>query len=426
LAIYWTFVRFVSFVHPNDCISGAVDGPPEFDEEFTMQDFTKPLAVVLSVCIAAILFGCSEPPKATVRVPAVTVVQPTEQEVTRYLEYTGTTQALEYVEIRARVVGFLEKMHFEPDAKVKAGDLLFTIDPRQYEAAVHENEAALESRKAQFRLAKTEEEVAKNLQTQQAISALKLDEKVANSSVSKANIDVAQADLETARLNLEWTKVISPIKGRVSRNLVDIGNLVGATEKTLLTTVVDDEFIYCYFNLNELDLLSIKKMYGRSGSDSTIKSRKIPAYLTLADGSKYPQEGYIDYADTKLAPSTGTIQVRAIFPNYDGFLLPGMFGRVRVPLEKRKAFVVPGVAVQFGQGGNYLLVVNDENVVEQKRVKVGQNVDEMTVIEEGIGPKDRVITMGVQRARPGSKVNPSVAAADEQPGGTPAKNPQAK
>jgi membrane fusion protein, multidrug efflux system len=392
-----------------------------------MQRLTKPFILVLAVWYATILSGCHKPQKEIVREPAVTVTQPVEQEVTRYLEYTGTTQALEYVDIRARVAGFLEKIHFEDDQKVKAGDLLFTIDPRQYVAAVHENEGALESRKAQFRLAKTEEEIAKSLESQQAISALKLQEKVANSSVSKANIDIAQADLETAQLNLEWTKVISPINGRVSRHLVDIGNLVGATEKTLLTTVVADESVYFYFNVNELDLLSLKKTYSHNGSNETIKSRKIPAYLELADGSRYPLEGYIDYADTKLNPSTGTIQVRAIFPNPDRFLLAGMFGRVRVPLEKRKAFVVPGVAVQFGQGGNYLLVVNDENVVQQKRVKLGQNVGEMTVIEEGVAPKDRVITMGVQRARPGSKVNPSVAAtASPQPGAGAEKKTQEK
>ncbi|MGO9568387.1 MAG: efflux RND transporter periplasmic adaptor subunit, partial [Desulfomonilaceae bacterium] len=170
-----------------------------------MQGLTKPLIFVLSVWCVCILCGCQEPQKEVFREPAVTVTQPVEQEVTRYLEHTGTTQALEYVDIRARVAGFLDKIHFEDDQKVKAGDLLFTIDPRQYEAAVHENEGAVESRKAQYKLAKTEDEIAKSLESQQAISALKLQEKAANSSVARANIDVAQASLETARLNLEWT-----------------------------------------------------------------------------------------------------------------------------------------------------------------------------------------------------------------------------
>jgi RND family efflux transporter MFP subunit len=391
-----------------------------------MQGLAKQVIVVLIVSLLTIVSGCQEPQKVAVHEPPVTVTQPVEQEVTKYLEYTGTTQAIEYVDIRARVAGFLEKIHFEPDTKVKKGDPLFTIDPRQYEAAVHENQAAVESRKAQFRLAKTEEEIAKNLQTQQAISALRLDEKVANSSVTRANIDLAQSSLETAQLNLEWTKVISPINGRVSRNLVDVGNLVGATEKTLLTTVLNEESIYCYFNVNELDLLRIKKLYVPSGGDHTIKSHKIPAQLTLADGSVYGHEGYLDYADTKLNPSTGTIQVRAIFPNPDGFLLAGMFGRVRVPLDKRKALVVPGVAVQFGQGGNYLLTVNNENVVQQKPVKLGQNVDEMTVIEEGISTKDRVIVLGVQRARPGLKVIPSVATAVPKSGADTGEKTQEK
>jgi len=375
-----------------------------------MQGLAKTLIVVLSIWCLGILSGCQGPKKEAVREPAVTVTQPIEREVTSYLEYTGTTQALEYVDIRARVAGFLQKIHFEPDAKVKTGELLFSIDPSQYQAAVDENEAALEARKAQLRLAKTEEEIAKSLESQQAISALKLQEKSAHSGVSKADVDLAQAALDKARLNLEWTKVTSPINGRVSRNLVDVGNLVGAMEKTLLTTVVDVDSIYCYFNVSELDLISIKRTYAPKGNDLTLKSQKIPAHLTLADGSAYPHEGYLDYADTKLNPSTGTIQVRAIFPNPDIFLLPGMFGRIRLPLEKRKALVVPGVAVQFAQGGNYVLVVNNENIVQLKRVKVGQNVEEMTVIDEGLTSKDRVIIMGVQRARPGSKVNPSVAA----------------
>lgn len=392
-----------------------------------MHGLARALIVVFVIWNMGILSGCREANKEAVRLPPVTVTSPVEREVTRYLEYTGTTQALEYVDIRARVAGFLEKIAFEPDAKVKAGDLLFVIDPRQYQAAVNENKATLESRKAQFKLAQTQEEIAKNLESQQAVSWLKLQEKSAQSSVCKADIDLAQAALDTSQLNLEWTRVTSPIDGLVSRNLVDVGNLVGATEKTLLTTVVNDEFIYCYFNVSELDLLEVKRIYGRDRNHPTLKSMKIPAYLVLSDDSRYSHEGYVDYADTKLNPTTGTIQARAIFPNPDGFLLAGMFGRISVPLEKRKSLVVPGVAVQFGQGINYVLVVNNEDIVEQKRVKLGQKIDEMTAIEEGIGLKDRVIVLGVQRARPGSKVNPSVAASvSEQSGVAIEKKPQQK
>jgi membrane fusion protein, multidrug efflux system len=375
-----------------------------------MHGLARALIVLLVIWNMGILSGCREAKKKAIGLPSVTVTSPMERDVTRYLEYTGTTQAVEYVDIRARVAGFLEKINFEPDTKVKCGDVLFIIDPRQYQAAVNENKATLEARKAQFKLAQTQEEIAKTLESQQAVSWLKLQEKSAQTSVSKAEIDLAQAALDTSQLNLDWTSVTSPIDGRVSRNLVDVGNLVGATEKTLLTTVVNDEHIYCYFNISELDLLAVKRLYSHGRNDPTVKSLQIPAYLVLSDGSKYSHEGFVDYADTKLNPTTGTIQTRAVFPNPDGFLLAGMFGRVSVPLEKRRSMVVPGVAVQFGQGINYVLVVNDDDVVEQKRVKIGEKVDEMTVIEEGVGLKDRVIVLGVQRARPGSKVTPSVAA----------------
>jgi membrane fusion protein, multidrug efflux system len=387
-----------------------------------MHGCNKPLILLLAVSCLGLVFGCSKPPKEAIRPPGVTVTLPVEKEVTNCLEYTGTTQAVEYVDIRARVVGFLDKIHFRPDDNVKAGDSLFTIDPRQYQAAVDQNMAELESRKAQYKLAQTEEEIAKSLEAQQALSWLKLQEKTAQTGVAKANIDLAQAALENSRLNLEWTKVTSPIKGRVSRNLVDVGNLVGATEKTLLTTVLDDSSIYCYFNVSELDLLAVKKAYGQQGGADRIAAKKIPAFLTLADGSTYPRAGYVDYADTKLNPSTGTIQVRSVFPNPDGFLLAGMFGRVRVALDMSKKLLVPELAVQFAQGGKYVLTVNDENVVAQKRIKVGQKVDDLIVVEEGLTPKDRVIIQGVQRARPGNRVNPSEApAADPKVGTVPGK-----
>jgi multidrug efflux system membrane fusion protein len=392
-----------------------------------MRTFAKPLFPILAFCCLNVLYGCKEVKKEPVHEVAVTVTLPAENEVTSYLEFTGTTQAVQYVDIRARVAGFLQKIHFEPDARVKTGDLLFTIDPSQYQAAVDENKAQLESTKAKYRLAKTEEEAAKGLQLQQAISALKLEEKVATSSVAKADIDLAQASLEKAELNLLWTQVTSPIDGRVSRNLVDEGNLVGATEKTLLTTVVNDESMYCYFNISQSDILKLRQKYAppKDERDVTVKSLKIPAQMGLSEESGYSHEGYVDYADTKLNPSTGTDQVRAVFPNPDGLLLAGMFARIRVPIETKKSLIIPGVAVQFDQGGNYVLTVSDKNVVQQKRVKLGSEVAENTVIEEGLTPKDRVIILGVQRAKPGAKVKPTMSPAS-QSGGAASKPGQGK
>jgi RND family efflux transporter MFP subunit len=193
----------------------------------------------------------------------------------------------------------------------------------------------------------------------------------------------------------------------VSRNKVDLGNLVGATEKTLLTTVVNDDPIYAYFNVSELDLLPVLRQFAKKKTDSdSVSSAKVAVYLGLADETGYPHEGVFDFAETTVDSSTGTIQVRAMFPNPDGLLMAGMFVRIHIPMEKRTALLVPEVAIQFDQGGRYVLVVDDQNFVQVKRVKMGEQQDQMRVIDQGLSTKDRVISAGVQRARPGSKVNP--------------------
>ncbi len=360
------------------------------------------IQIVVGMILLAVS-GCEKAPKKQVRIPEVSVLYPIEQDVTRYLEYTGNTAAIEYVDIRARVAGFLEKIYFEPQSRVKAGDLLFLIDPRQYKAQADEAKAKLEAAKAQYELAKIEEDLARSLESKEAVSWLKLQQAVAKSGVAKADAALAQAALDTANLNVEYTRVTSPINGRVSRNLVDVGNLVGAVEKTLLTTVVNEEAIYCYFNVSELDLLAARRAH-LSAVGSSLKSHQIPVYLGLADETGYPHEGLVDFIDTKLNPATGTIQVRALFPNKDGLLLAGMFARVRVPLDTKKSLIIPDVAVQFDQGGRYVFVVNSDNVVQHRRIKIDHSVDDMRVVEEGLQSTDQVIIEGVQRVRPGSKV----------------------
>jgi RND family efflux transporter MFP subunit len=220
---------------------------------------------------------------------------------------------------------------------------------------------------------------------------------------------------------VEWTQVTSPINGRVSRNQVDVGNLVGATEKTLLTTVVSDDSVYAYFNVSELDLLSVRRKAGNDADPATGMPKKWPVYLGLVDEVGFPHQGHLDFADTKVDSSTGTIQVRGIFPNPDGLLIGGMFVNIRVPVEKRTALLIPEVAVQFDQGGRYVLAVDDKNIVQHRRIKMGQQVDQMRVIEEGLSPKDRVIVSGVLRARPGLPVNPTARSTADQPTDTAAE-----
>jgi len=390
-----------------------------------MRFVAKAFVVMLIAVGPLLVIGCKgEKAKRVMPPPQVTVVHPVQKEVTRYLEYTGTTAALESVDIRARVSGFLEKICFEPRAKVKAGDLLFVIDPRQYQAMVDESRAKLKAQKASSKLAQTDLQIAQQLESKEAISALRLEKKSAERDVAGADVDLAQATLEKASLDLEWTKVTSPIDGRVSRNLVDVGNLVGSVEKTLLTTVVNDSSVYVYFNASELDMLPIWRSSARI-RDSSFAAQKIPVYMALADETDFPHKGFLDFADTKIDPSTGTLQMRGIFDNPDGLLMGGMFVRVRVPLEKKATWVIPEVALQRDQGGPYVLTVSSENVVEQRRVKVGTVVEGVQAIEQGLTDKDAVIAAGLQRARPGSKVNP-VTSPPASPQTTPEEKGKAK
>ncbi|MGO9121552.1 MAG: efflux RND transporter periplasmic adaptor subunit [Desulfomonilaceae bacterium] len=393
-----------------------------------MQGYAKLFVILLAGCFLYGLSACrNEPVKKTAEPPSVTVSLPVQADAQKHLEYTGSTAALESVDIRARVAGFLEKVSFEPQQNVKKGDLLFVIDPRQYEAAVKKASAQLESTQATLKLAQIDEQIAKTLQSKDAISWLKLQEATAKSSVSTADVNLADANLEEAKLNLEYTQVISPIDGIVGRNLVDVGNLVGATEKTLLTTVVNDASIYCYFNVSALDLLSLKRHYQKGGNRQPVKFMQIPVLLGLEDEDGFPHKGNIDFTDNVVNQSTGTMQFRAIFPNTDGFLLPGMFARIRIPLKKSSSLLIPEVAIQSDQGGRYVLVVDNQDVVQQKRIKMGQEEEGMRVIKEGITPEDRVIVSGIQRARPGSKVNPTVSRpATPGPSSEPEEKPQQK
>ena len=338
--------------------------------------------------------------------PEVTISLPVKQEVTDYLEFTGNIKAVESVEIRARVQGFLDKMNFDPGQYVKAGDLLFIIDPRPFQTRVDQQEAALKVREAALNLAQVKEEKSANLLRTSSISEISFLEDKANRDMALAHVGAAKADLEEAKLQLDYTQVKSPINGRVGRNLVDLGNLVGAQEKTLLTTVVNDSSIYAYFNISENDLLMIARLYGREGRGGNTQSYETPCLLALADEKDFPHPGKIDFVDTQVDSSTGTLTIRAVFTNKSGILLPGLFVRLRVPLKKREALLITNLAVGIDQGGRYVLVVNNDNVVEQRTVTIGQEIDGLRVIESGLAPEDWVITNGVQMARPGTKVTP--------------------
>ena len=376
-----------------------------------------PLSSIAALLLAGLLQGCTQENKlAEPPPPKVTVSQPLVEEITDYLEFTGTTVASEFAEVRARVSGVLQSMRFEPGTEVAQGDLLFVIDPAEYEADLQAAEAELAGARAQYERANTEFERADKLFQQKAGAEADVVKWRVERDVTSAEILRAQAKLDRAQLNLGYTQVTAPIAGRVGRDQVEVGNLVGEGEATVLTEITDSDPMYVYFNLNERDLLRVLAIYRakvkKEGVDPGQVSGEqlhIPLYLGLANEAGYPHEGRYDFAESSVDPDTGTIQLRGIFdnPGRPPALLPGLFARVRLPLDTRPDMpLVSEQAIGNDQGGTYLLVVNSENVVERRSVKTGQRIDGLIVIEEGLQKDDPVIVNGVQRARPGRNVDP--------------------
>jgi RND family efflux transporter MFP subunit len=378
--------------------------------------------LILMVLIFGVISGCSEkneyvePPA-----PEVTVSKPLVQNVTDYLEFTGTTRAVTEIDIRARVEGFLESVHFEDGDFIKKGALLFVIDPKPYKAAAENARGRMGRHQAQ--LERAEKEYQRNLKLfkQSAASEANVVKWKSEVDESKAAVVSSQAALDKALLDLGYCTIRSPINGRISRKRVDVGNLVGAGEKTLLTTVRQWTPMYSYFSINERDLLRVMKM-ARAEGITADNPDKITLELALANETGFPHKGHMDFADSTLDPATGTVELRGIFPNSGPpfFLMPGMFVRVRMPIaERENALLVTERALGLDQGGRYLLVVGSENKVEQRHVKIGALRDGMRVIEKGLKPEDLVVVKGIQRAIPGAKVTPQQAQAEK-----PAKEPE--
>jgi RND family efflux transporter MFP subunit len=346
----------------------------------------------------------------------VTVAQPLQQEVIDYLEFTGNTRAFEEVEIRARVAGFLESMQFTPGTLVGKGDLLFVIDPREYQAEYNAAVAEVNAAKAQHHRSKIEYERAKRVFDQGAGRETDVVKWRGERDVALAAIERAKAKVERAKLDLSYTQVTAPITGRVSRNVVDIGNLVGGKEPTLLTTVIRYDPMYAYFNLNERDLLKVMAMYRQEAKKKGLDPHKdsaaraaLTVSLGLANEENYPHQGIVDFAESGVDPATGTLQLRGVFPNPgpSPVLIPGFFASLRMAIGKRdNALLVTERAIGSDQSGRFLLVVNSENMVEKKPIRMGRLVDGLRVIEEGLQPDGRVVVNGLQRARPGAKVDP--------------------
>ena len=362
------------------------------------------------LAIAALLPGCKE--KNTFRPPPpakVGVATPIKQDFIRYYEATGTTSAVNSIDVYARVAGYLFAVKYTDGQSVKKGDELFVIEPSQYEAKLAQAQAALSGYNANFATNDAEYDRQNQLGTNQFAAKSTVEAARAKRDSSQADILKAKGDLQIAAIQLSYTRVTAPFDGVVSARLASVGDLVGASGTTKLATVVQLDPIYVSFNAGERDVLQIRAALARAGK-TDLDLTSVPMEVGLANEQGFPHAGTLNYVAPGVDPTSGTVQVRGIFKNAEKVMLPGMFVRVRVPLRhETNALMVPDAALGSDLGGRYVLVVNKDDVVEQKRVRPGPLVNGLRVIEDGLTADDRVIVSGIQRAAANLKVAPEPA-----------------
>lgn len=380
---------------------------------------SAPITAVL-LLLSVGFAGCGEeksaaqsaPPPA----PQVTVAKPTKKVVTDYDEYVGRFIALDYVEIRARVSGYLDKIHFTDGQMVKVGDPLFTVDRRPFQAALDQAKAAIEQGKANLAFAESDLERGKGLPVGTVITQQSLDQRVQAERVAQANVTAAEASTRQADLDLQFTELAAPIAGRIGDRRVSIGNLVtGGTTgtTTLLATIVSVDPIRFEFTMDEASYLRYLNAASVKRADSIDRGLSLSAQLKLIDEKDFVHEGRIDFVDNAINPSSGTIRGRAVFKNADGRLTPGMFGRVRLAAhEPQEALLVPDAAIGTEQVRKFVYTLDKDNVATPKYVTLGPVVDGLRVITAGLDANDTIVVNGLMKVRPGAKVTPQQATAD--------------
>jgi membrane fusion protein, multidrug efflux system len=352
-----------------------------------------------------VLAACSRPAPVTV-LPEVTVAPAIGRTVTDWDEFTGHFEAVDAVEVRPRVSGFVQRVAFAEGARVKRGDVLFVIDPRPYQAEAARLEAELERARTRRRLAEAELERAQRLVNTQAISREELDERTSGHAEGDAAVRAAEAALETARLNLDWTTVRAPISGRVGRAEVTTGNLVqaGPPAATRLTTIVSIDPMYVYFDSDEQAYLKYVHTARDTRSGGPGATRR-PVFIGLASESGFPHEGSLDFVDNRVDPSAGTIRLRAVVANKNQLFTPGLFARVRlVGGNKYDATLIQDQAIGTDQDRKFVLVLKPDSSVEYRAVTIGRTVDGLRVVQSGLEPGENVVINGLLRIRPGMKV----------------------
>lgn len=366
------------------------------------------------IMLAALLVGCEEkqaPQAAAPPAPPVTVAQPVKRTVTDWDEFTGRFDAVQQVQVRPRVGGFITAVEFRDGAFVKSGDLLYLIDARPYEAVATQADGQLSDARAKVELARRELERALTLQQSQNVADSTVDQRRQALQAARASEIQAEGVLKAAQLNVEFTHVTAPISGRVSRNLVDLGNLVQGSEgnSTVLTSIVTLDPIYIYFDLDEATYLKYNRLWFE-GKRPSSRDNPNPVEVTLTGETKPSRNGTVNFLDNQLDVSTGTLRGRAVIPNKDLSILPGQFGRVRlIASAPYEALLIPDGAIATDQARKIVFVVKDDNTVEARPVTLGPLDDGLRIIREGLKPEDRVVVDGLQRARVGAKVTPHEA-----------------
>ncbi len=384
--------------------------------DFGRLDCVKKCApIALAVLSLFLLTACEQNTFVPPPPPKVEVAVPVQKSITRYLDATGNTAAIKNVDLVARVQGFLQSINYQDGTFVKQGTTLFTIEPETYKLKLEQAQAAEAGAQASLKQAEADYKRQVELVQRQAVAQATLDTSTSTRDNVQANLQQAQASTKIAEVNYGYTNVTAPFDGIVSAHLASVGELVGVASPTQLATIVALDPIYVNFNVNEQDVLRIREDARKRGM-TVNEMRQLPVEIGLQTDTGYPHKGKLDYVSPSLNQSTGTIAVRGILPNPDRVLLPGFFVRVRVPYDEQKdALLVPDAALGSDQAGRYVLVVNADSVVEQRKVQTGPLEGGLRVIESGLKGDDRVVVAGLLRAIPGQKVDPQLQKIDMPP-----------
>ena len=376
----------------------------------TWQHVTPARIFLLLAVFILVASGCAPQAAPAPQAPQVSVAEALQREVSDWDEFTGRIEAIESVEIRPRVSGYIERVAFLEGGTIRKGDLLFVIDPRPYRAELDKAEAELVRARASAELARNEVARGDRLLRAHAVSQEEYDQRVNAGRESEADVRAAEAAVETARLNLGFTRITSPIDGRVGKAEVTLGNLVtgGSASSTLLTTVVSIDPIYVAFEGDEgvylkyAQLGQLRELRGSSSTRNTVR-------VALANETDFPHQGELVFLDNQLNPATGTIRARALLDNHARQLTPGLFARVRlIGSENRPAVVIDDRAVGTDQSQKFVYVVGEHNVVDYRVVKLGRLFDGLRIVEEGLIPGERIVVNGLQRVRPGVTIAPQL------------------